>query len=259
MDIVLTVVLGFGIVFLMMLMLWVIHLKLQNAGVVDVGWGIGFILLTSVYILRGEGLNLKNVLALFMVTFWGLRLSLHLIQRLRRDNKEDERYRSLRAQWQNGQNLKFFFFFEFQAFLQVILSIPFLIISLNNRPGLSSLEIFGFLIWVVAVTGEAIADKQLAQFKSNSQNKGKVCQAGLWHYSRHPNYFFECLVWIGYCVFAMGSPSGWISVISPIMMMYLFLKVSGVPLAEAQSLKSRGDQYREYQRSTSVLIPWFKK
>ncbi len=259
MDIVLTLFLGFAIVFLMMFMLWMIHLKLRNAGVVDVGWGLGFIFLTFFYISRSEDLGSRNFLALLMVTTWGLRLSRHLIRRLRREHKEDERYQTLRREWKSHQNLKFFFFFEFQALLQVILSIPFLCVSLNPNSHLKSLEIAGFVIWMIAIVGESVADQQLVQFKLHPANKGKVCQSGLWNYSRHPNYFFECLVWVGFCVFALGSPWGWISILSPAIMIYLLLKVSGVPLAEAQSLKSRGEAYRQYQRTTSMLIPWFKR
>ena len=259
MDLVSTVFLGFLVVFVMMFVLWLWHLRLRNAGTVDIGWGLGFIFLTLVYISQGEGFTLRNGFGLFMVSVWGLRLSLFLIKRLQHDNKEDARYQTLRNNWRTQQSLKFFFFFEFQALLQVILSTPFLAVSRNPQQQLSLVEIVGFVIWLAGVVGEAISDKQLAQFKTNPANKGKVCQLGLWNYSRHPNYFFECVVWVGFFVLALGSQWGWISIISPLIMTYLITNVSGVPLAEAQSLKSRGNLYREYQRTTSVLIPWFKR
>lgn len=104
-----------------------------------------------------------------------------------------------------------------------------------------------------------LADRQLARFRADPANKGKVCQAGLWNYSRHPNYFFEWLVWVGYAVFALGSPWGWLGLIAPALMLHFLLNVTGIPMTEELSLKSKGDAYRAYQRTTSAFVPWFKK
>jgi steroid 5-alpha reductase family enzyme len=108
-------------------------------------------------------------------------------------------------------------------------------------------------------SGEAIADRQLKEFKKNTANKGKVCDRGLWNYSRHPNYFFQLLIWIAVFLFAMGSPEGQFAIVSPLIIGYLLFKVTGIPMAEEQSLRTKGEKYKEYQRSTSVFIPWFKK
>jgi steroid 5-alpha reductase family enzyme len=150
-------------------------------------------------------------------------------------------------------------FFELQAVLIVLLAIPFLVICLNDRPGISILEWLGVAIWFVAVVGEGVADWQLKQFRANLENKGKICELGLWNYSRHPNYFFEWLVWVGFFVFALGSPLGCATIYCPALMLFFLLRVTGIPLTEELSVKSKGDAYREYQRTTSAFVPWFKK
>ena len=114
-------------------------------------------------------------------------------------------------------------------------------------------------IWFIAVAGEGVADWQLKQFRSRPENKGKICQSGLWNYSRHPNYFFEWLVWVGFFVFAWDSPFGCFTVLCPALMLFFLLRVTGIPLTEELSLKSKGDAYREYQRTTSAFVPFFKK
>ena len=130
---------------------------------------------------------------------------------------------------------------------------------MNTKVGLSPFEWIGFGLWMISVSFEAMADRQLAEFKKDPANKGKVCDTGLWRYSRHPNYFFEWLMWMSYFIFALGSPYGWLGIISPAIILYLLLKVTGIPATEEQSLRSKGDKFREYQKTTSVFVPWFKK
>lgn len=137
----------------------------------------------------------------------------------------------------------------------MIIGIPLLIVSLNPDPGLGVIEIVGVVIFVGSLWGETLADEQLHAFKRDRGNKGKTCAIGLWQYSRHPNYFFEFMIWVGLCVYALGSPMGWVAVISPALMYYLLMYVSGVPLAEEQSLLSRGEEYRKYQQATSIFFP----
>ncbi len=121
------------------------------------------------------------------------------------------------------------------------------------------LEFAGAALWLIAISGEALADAQLAAFKRRASNKGRVCDAGLWRYSRHPNYFFEWLIWVAYFVFALGSPWGWVAIVGPASILYLLLRVTGIPMTEEQSIRSRGDAYRRYQQTTSAFIPWFPK
>ncbi len=130
---------------------------------------------------------------------------------------------------------------------------------LNARPEIGIMEFGGAAIWLIAVIGESTADYQLKKFKADPANKGKICDRGLWYYSRHPNYFFEWLIWVAYFLFAAGAPGGWITIYCPLLMLLFLTKITGIPPTEAQSLKSRGDAYRDYQRRTSAFVPWFPR
>jgi steroid 5-alpha reductase family enzyme len=150
-----------------------------------------------------------------------------------------------------------FGFFQLQAISVVVLAIAFLLPAGNSHPHLHGLEIAGMALWLFAICGEALADAQLAAFKRDPASHGKVCARGLWRYSRHPNYFFEWLIWVAYFVFALPSPHGWMAVIGPVAILHLLLRVTGIPMAEAQSLQSKRDAYRKYQHTTSAFVPWF--
>jgi steroid 5-alpha reductase family enzyme len=250
---------GLGIVAAMMLALWFIHLIIRNAGIVDVGWAAGLAILAIFYAMQGPGYPVRKWLMAAMAGFWGLRLAVYLFFSRVVGKPEDGRYVQLRREWKTQLPLRFLFFFEFQALLDVILSLPFLLASLNPRPSLGKVEEIGVAIWLVSICGEAVADYQLNRFRKNPENKGKTYRSGLWSYSRHPNYFFEWMIWVGYAVFALGSPWGWLSLISPTMMLYFLLSATGIAATEAQALRSRGMEYRAYQRSTSTFVPWFHK
>ncbi|MBF0504756.1 MAG: DUF1295 domain-containing protein [Candidatus Omnitrophica bacterium] len=238
---------------------WGIHLILKNAAVVDVTWGLGFILLSVVYLLQGKGFNLRNSIYLLMISLWGIRIAWYLIKRMALEKQEDRRYKKIRQSFGKMAWFKFLFIFEFQALLQMIIGLPFMIVSLNPFSGVSACEVAGAVVFAFALIGEAVSDEQLRAFKRNPNNKGKTCDTGLWYYSRHPNYFFEWLLWTGIFIYALGSPLGWVAFVSPLVMYFLLMYVSGVPLAEEQSLLSRGDEYRKYQATTSVFFPMFKK
>ena len=139
----------------------------------------------------------------------------------------------------------------------VALGVAFLVACLNPAPVLHGTEIAGAALWLLALAGEARADRELAAFKRDPANQGRVCDRGLWRYSRHPNYFFEWLVWVAYFVFALASPWGWIAILGPASILFLLLRVTGIPMTEEQSIRSRGDAYRRYQRTTSAFVPWF--
>jgi len=250
---------GFFIVFLMMFGLWRLHLRIRNTGLVDLGWVLGLALLCALYFFIGHGYWLRKLLILTMVLVWALRLGGLILFRLVRERKEDPRYEKIKEAWRSGPHLKSFLFFEMQALIDLVLSLPFLLVCLNSYPRILGGEWFGVSLWAISLTGEAVADIQLKRFKADARNHGKTCRAGLWNYSRHPNYFFEWMVWVSYFIFALASPWGWVSVICPALMLFFLLKVSGVPAAEAQALRTRGEEYRRYQESTSMFIPWFKK
>jgi len=153
-------------------------------------------------------------------------------------------------------NAKMFQFFQFQALLLVTLSVPFLLAARNRAPSLHPLEVAAVVLWLVALFGETLADAQLAAFKRDAANRGRVCDSGLWRWSRHPNYFFEWLIWVAFALFALASPWGWIALYCPALMLFFLLKVTGVSYTESQLLRSKGESYRRYQERTSTFVPW---
>ena len=251
---------GFVVLFLVMCVLWLINIRIRNAAIVDFGWGNGFAILTLIYCYLGPGYLPRKLLIASMVVVWGARLALHLLfDRVLSNKPEDGRYVELRKGWKTRIDLKFFFFFQFQTILVVVLSLPFYLMCVNPETSLSVLEWVGAALWLTGLVGESVADRQLKRFKDDPSNRGTTCRAGLWKYSRHPNYFFEWCVWVGYGVAAFPSPYGWAAVVSPLIMLSILLKVTGIPWTEEQAVRTRGDDYREYQRTTSMFVPWFPK
>jgi steroid 5-alpha reductase family enzyme len=245
--------------------------KIGNNGIVDVVWSAGFGGIAVLYALLappladGTHFDLRRCLLLVMVLGWSLRLGLHLYVRVRKHHPhEDVRYAQLRKEWGADVDRRMFGFFQLQGAIQVVLSIPWLLSFLKNVPtrhteALSPWEISGAVLWILALVGESVADRQLASFRADPANRGTVCQLGLWNYSRHPNYFFEWLVWVAFFLFACGSPYGWLSLVAPVLMWHFLVNVTGIPMTEELSVRSKGDAYREYQRSTSAFVPWFKR
>jgi steroid 5-alpha reductase family enzyme len=249
---------GTVVVAVMMFLLWLLHLRLNNASVVDPGWAAGIAILSVIYATFGPGYALRRWLACGMALVWGIRLAAYLARRLA-GQPEEGRYQQLRKEWGGNLPLKFLFFFEFQALLDVILSLPFLLAALNSSPLMHNLEYVAIAVWIIAQAGEALADVQLAAFKRDPKSRGTVCQRGLWNYSRHPNFFFEWLIWVSWALFALSSPYGWLAIVCPALILYFLFRVTGIPMTEAQALRSRGESYRRYQQTTSAFVPWFKK
>ena len=248
------------VAFLTMTLVWRASVKLRNAGIVDVAWSALFSLLALLYAVLGGGDPLRRAVAASMMIVWSVRLASHLWRRVvGHIEVEDGRYAKLRETWGDAADRKMLWFFLFQGATNVVFSVPILLASMNRAPALRPVEIAGVALWFVAVTGESIADAQLRRFKADPANRGKVCADGLWRYSRHPNYFFEWLVWCAFFLFALGSPHGWISAYCPLLMLWFLYKVTGIPATEEQSIRSRGDAYRRYQRTTSPFVPWFPK
>ena len=234
--------------------------KLNNFSVVDVAWAAGFLPIVLFYAVVGEGAFTHKMTFVIMMGVWSFRLGGFLYSRVKRHHPvEDTRYQELRREWSSNLNRKFFWFYQFQAVLLWLLSAPGAIVSVNKSVDLVLAEWLGAVIWICGLIGESVADTQAERFKEDPSNTGKVCQIGLWRYSRHPNYFFESIIWIGYFVFALGSPKGWVTIYCPALILWLLLKVTGIPYSEQRSLKSRGEAYREYQRTTSAFIPLPRK
>jgi steroid 5-alpha reductase family enzyme len=243
-----------------MAIVWLWAVKIKNAGVVDIFWSYNFPVIAVILFIMARGFEARKLLICGMVLIWGTRLGAHLARRvLTHIHEEEGRYKQLRKEWASYPDRKFLWFFQMQALSNVLLAAPFFIISMNTYLEISAFEYAGLTLWLIAVSGEAAADNQLNNFKKDPDNKDKVCDTGLWKYSRHPNYFFEWLIWVAYFVFALASPHGYLAIISPLIILYLLLKVTGIPATEEQAIRSKGDLYKEYQRTTSVFIPWFRK
>ncbi len=241
-------------------LLYFVARRMDNYGIVDIAWSYAFGAMAIFYALAGPGFPVRRALIATIATIWSLRLGTHLFIRVMGHHpEEDGRYKQMRKEWAGNFHQKMAGFFQMQAVSVVILGVAFLVICLNPAPSLSPLEFAGAALWLIAISGEALSDAQLAGFKKNPANKGKVCDVGLWHYSRHPNYFFEWLIWVSYFVFALGSPWGWTAIIGPASILYLLTRVTGIPMTEEQSVRSRGDAYRRYQQTTSAFVPWFPK
>jgi steroid 5-alpha reductase family enzyme len=253
------ILIGLLAVALLMLVLWVIHLFTKNAAIVDVGWACGLAMLAAIYGGLGHAFPLRAGLIAAIGCIWGFRLGGYLLFTRVIGQPEEGRYVQIRKDWKTHVPAKFLAFFEFQALLCVVLSGPFLFPALNQKAQLSWLEFVGFGVWLTGMIGEATADAQLNAFKKRPASHGKTCRAGLWGYSRHPNYFFEWVIWLGFAIFALGSPYGFIGLISPALILYFLLRVTGIPATEAQALRTKGDDYRNYHRTTSAFVPWFPK
>ena len=250
-----------GLVFVSALMLatWAVATWTRNAGLVDVAWAASFLPLALLYAWLGGGAPRRAWIFAGMMGAWSARLAIYLFRRVMSHHPvEDSRYQQLRAGHAPRADSWFFWFFQAQAVFALFFSLPALIVSSNHAAGLGGFEVAGIMLWAIGLTGESLADWQLARFKARPGAGAATCQAGLWRYSRHPNYFFEWLIWCGFSIYALGSPHGWIAIACPMVMLFLLFRVTGIPATEAAAVKRRGDEYREYQRTTSAFVPWFR-
>jgi steroid 5-alpha reductase family enzyme len=236
-------------------LLWARQIKTKDATSVDVAWSAGLGFLALVYPWFSYGPVPIRILVGALGAIWALRLAWYLLtDRVLKATEEDGRYRAIREHFGPKTNVFLFFFYQGQAAVAVLFSLPML--AAMSRGTLDLWTILGTAVWFVAVVGESIADKQLARFRGNPSNRGQVCQDGLWRYSRHPNYFFEWVHWWAYVLIGQGALLTWIG---PVLMLVFLFRLTGIHYTENQAIKSRGDLYREYQRTTSVFFPWFPK
>jgi len=249
---------GLAVAVVAFALVWWVCVRIDNYGFLDAIWSLSVAILAPIYAILGSGDPSRKTAFTAVGVAWSLRLGLYILIRVWRHHpQEDKRYRTLREKWPGPG--RFLLFFELQAVIAVLFSLPFLLAALNPRPDLGVFEVAALALTVAAIIGEATADWQAQRFKKNPANAQAVVNVGLWRYSRHPNYFFESLVWWGFFLAALESPYGWVTVVCPLLMLYLLLQVTGIPLTEKHSLESRGAAYREYQRTTSRFIPGFRK
>ncbi|HZT53857.1 MAG TPA: DUF1295 domain-containing protein [Gaiellaceae bacterium] len=246
--------LGWGASALVLTLLYLRQWRTRDATAVDAGWGLSLVLCAVLYATLAPGALSQRLAIALPLGLENLRVASLVRGRLGRG--EDSRYRELRRRWRarGREQRTFALFYQAQALLAAALSIPALLASFDSRASLAPVQWAGLGLWVAASSLEAVADRQLATFKAAGRTG--VLDRGLWRYSRHPNYFFQTLTWLAYALVAVPAPWGWLAFLAPLLILYLVLFVTGVPPAEASSLRSRGDAYRRYQERTSVFVPW---
>jgi steroid 5-alpha reductase family enzyme len=256
-----TIILSAVILSAMMFAAWAVQKRTSQSGWADVYWsyaiGIGGVMVALIP--PGEGPIARRWLVTAMVAFWSIRLGWHIMTRTFAATYEDPRYADLRRLWGANFQFRIFAFLQIQALCGLGLVVTVFVAA--HRPGeaLSIADYAGLAVLIVSVIGEAVSDAQLRAFTADKSHHGKVCDKGLWAWSRHPNYFFEWLGWIAYPIIAIdlsGSYGlGWLSLIGPAMMYWLLVYASGIPPLEQHMLRSRGDAFKRYQARTSAFFP----
>jgi steroid 5-alpha reductase family enzyme len=243
----------------LMILGWVISLAKKNVTIADSLWGLGFILIAWMTFILSEGFNGRKWLIAILVTIWGIRLSAYLSWR-NWGKGEDPRYGS----WRQNNPEKFWIISLFKVFLLQSLFLWLISMALQFGqispvpPKFILLDIFGTVIFAIGFFFESVGDWQLARFKSDPGNKGKVMDRGLWAYSRHPNYFGEILIWWGIYVVTLSTPGSWWTILSPIIITLVLIKMTGIPLTEKAIAETRPG-YKDYVERTHSLLPWFPR
>lgn len=236
---------------------WLVSLKKKNVTIADSMWGAGFIIITWLTFILGDGYLVRNVIITVPVTIWGLRLSYHITRRSI-GKPEDPRY----TEWRNEYGNKFpvvslFRVFLVQGLFMWLIALSIQLAQLFPRPeSLTLADYAGLGIWVIGFIIESSADRQLAHFIQDPANRGRVMRYKLWRYSRHPNYFGEATIWWGIYVICCATEYGFLTIISPMLITYTLLKITGVSLMEQTMFKGNAE-YEDYKRTTSSFIPWF--
>jgi len=242
-----------------MTLLWLLSLLKRDASLVDIFWGLGFIIASLFYFnLTQNHHSIRQWLVITLVIIWGLRLSLHILRR-NWGHGEDYRYRVWREQAGKAFWWKSYFkVFLLQGIVLWIVSWPLPAAQQSTKPLWTIFDVSGIILWSSGFFFETVGDFQLTRFKRNPANKGKVMRAGLWAYTRHPNYFGEALIWWGFYMFALTASSSWWTIISPLLMTFLLMRVSGVAMLE-KSLVVTKPEYKNYIESTNAFFPWFPR
>jgi steroid 5-alpha reductase family enzyme len=246
---------------IIMALAWAFQRWKNNGGWTDVWWtaAMGIVGVTLALLPFGDAWpTARQALVATLAAVWALRLGIYLAIRVS-GGPEDVRYAGFREAWGPAYQGRMFWFLQIQAVAAALLVAAMFLAARNPAPGLRAADFAGALVLAVAIIGEGIADAQLRRFKSIAANRGRVCDVGLWGWSRHPNYFFEWFGWLAYPVMAIdltgAYPWGWFALLAPLFMLWLLVKVSGIPPLEAQMLKSRKSAYRAYQQRTSAFFP----
>jgi steroid 5-alpha reductase family enzyme len=245
---------------------WFAQRRTGQSGWIDVTWsfavGAAGAALALVPLTDGRPLSARQILVAALALAWSFRLAAHIAGRSLRSG-EDPRYHALKLEWGSDFSKRLFWFLQIQAACAFLLSLTIFLAARNPAPFGQPQDFIGAALLVVAIAGEALADATLRKFRSDQNNKGRVCDRGLWGWSRHPNYFFEWLGWVAYAVIAIDFAGqwreGWRALAGPLFMYWLLAHVSGVPPLERHMLLSRGDAFRAYQKQVNVFFPGPRK
>jgi steroid 5-alpha reductase family enzyme len=234
-------------------MWFLVSLIKKRNDVADVAWGLGFVLMTWVSFFISADSGTRGLLVGTLVSIWGLRLAWHIHAR-NKGKAEDYRYLAWRNEWGKWFYIRSYLqVYLLQGLFLFLIVSPVLVVNKNAGSSLSILDIVAVAVWLTGFYFESVGDAQLARFIKDPANKGKLMQSGLWAYTRHPNYFGEVTQWWGIWLFALSLPNGWMSVVGPLTITFLILKVSGIPLLEKKM--EENPDFAEYKRRTSVFIP----
>ncbi len=247
------------LIFILVTILWIWSVYLKDVSIIDIFWGLGFVILNMFYVFNSGDLTSRKILLLVLVSVWGLRLSIYLAYR-NIGKGEDFRYQEFRRKFGPKRYwwLSYFQAFLLQGALMILISITLLGMSFTSQlKTLSTLDYIGIGIWLIGFVFEAGGDYQLMRFKKNTNNKGTLLITGFWKYTRHPNYFGDAAVWWSYGIFSISAGAYW-QVIGSILMTFIIIKISGVTLLE-KSLKQTKTAYSDYVDKTSSFFPWFQK
>jgi steroid 5-alpha reductase family enzyme len=243
-----------AILFLYMSLWFIVSVLIKRNDIADIAWGLGFVLLAWTSFFLSESNGLRGLLLCILVSIWGLRLSWHIYLR-NKNRPEDYRYAKWRQDWGKWFYLRSYLqVYLLQGILLFIIVSPVLLANYSLGKPFGILDVVGILIWLVGFVFESVGDAQLAEFIKDPNNKGKLLQTGLWQYTRHPNYFGEVTQWWGIWLSALSTPAGFLTVIGPLMITFLILKVSGVPMLEKKM--SEHPDFESYKKRTNMFIPW---
>jgi len=241
------------VVMICMTLVFLLAMVLKDNSIVDIFWGLGFIVLTAYSLWKADDIDIKKIIVSTLVLIWGLRLAAHIFLR-NRGRGEDFRYANWRRTWKYFVLRSFFQVFMLQGFFMLIIALPVLHINHGIPVDSGMIDVAGLLIFLAGFLFEVIGDAQLAAFRKDSANTGKIITTGLWKYTRHPNYFGEALLWWGIWLMAVPVVDGIFTVISPITITLLLRYVSGVPMLETK-YEGRAD-WEDYKRRTPVFLPF---
>ena len=253
-----TILTAAGVIFVYVNLVHLVALLKKDNGIMDAAWGMGFVFVALSTLCRADGLDARRILLGVLVLVWGVRLSLHILTRNVRRKEEDFRYRNWRETWGRWFYIRSYFqIYMLQGTVMFFVCTPILLVNARRGGPLGFLDVLGCGVWVLGFLFEAAGDYQLLRFTRNPANKGKVMRYGVWSLTRHPNYFGEATLWWGCFLVALNVPGGWWALISPVLIDFLLLRVSGIPMLEEKYRDN--PEYKEYQNTTSAFFPRFPR